>query len=198
MAAADKDGDLMLFYSYPGSDWKAVNVSEKTNAKIAVVWTESWIFAEGQIVLERLAAPFPLGDLLVFTWQAGSDWTVTNLSTKAGKKITGPVTSWNTTLGNSMVEHIGARGSDNHYVFHRPANGTWKVVDVTNHTNRMITHTPTSWVTPKSSNPTENLAAPSWDGHMHIFSFEPTTGWMAGTLHITNGRANLKTSLPST
>ena len=147
VAAADKDGHLVLFYSYPGSDWKAVNVMEKTNAAIANVRPESWVLPDGQDVLERIAAPSPSGDLLLFTWHAGSDWTVTNLTTMTNRKIVGPVTSWQVPLGDRMVEHIGARGIDNHFlVFWRIAGGNWGLVDVSGLTGgQQVGGSGTSW-----------------------------------------------------
>lgn len=179
VAAADKDGHLVLFYSYPGSDWKAVNVMEKTNAAIANVRPESWVLPDGQDVLERIAAPSPSGDLLLFTWHAGSDWTVTNLTTMTNRKIVGPVTSWQVPLGDRMVEHIGARGIDNHFlVFWRIAGGNWGLVDVSGLTGgQQVGGSGTSWKQNLGSEWAESVAMPDPTGDLILFRFQPSTNW---------------------
>ena len=183
VAAADKDGHLVLFYSYPGSDWKAVNVMEKTNATIAIVRPESWVFPDGQTILERLAAPSPSGDLLLFTWHAGSDWTVANLTTTTQKKITGPVTSWQTPLGNRMVEHIGARGIDNHFlVFWRIAGGDWAAVDVTTLTGQEVGDSGVSWTQNLGFEWAESVAMPDPTGNLILFTYQPSTNWQTKNL----------------
>ncbi len=183
IAAADKDGRLVLFYSYPGSDWKAVNIREKTNATVAIVRPESWVFPDGQIVLERLAAPSPTGDLLLFTWHTGSDWAVTNLTaaTPGNRKIVGSVTAWQTPLDGKMVEHIGARGIDNHFlVFWRIAGGSdWAVVDVTAITNQLVGGSGASWALNLGPEWVESVAMPAMNNDLVVFEFRPSTDWRA-------------------
>lgn len=180
VAAADKDGHLVLFYSYPESDWKAVNVMEKTQTAIASnVRPESWVFPDGQNVLERIAAPSPSGDLLLFTWHSGSDWTATNLTAITNKKIVGAVTSWQVPLGDRMVEHIGARGIDNHFlVFWRIAGGDWGLVDVSALTGgQQAGDSGTSWTQNSGSEWAEFVAMPDPTGDLILFTFKPSTNW---------------------
>lgn len=180
VAAADKDGELVLFYSYRGSDWKAVSVTEKTNATIAVVRPESWVFPDGPDILERIAAPSPSGDLLLFTWHSGSDWVVTNLSNVTKKKIAGPVTSWQVPSGDKMVEHIAARGIDNHFlVFWRIAGGEWGLVDVTDITGQQVGDSGTSWAQNIGAEWLESVAMPTPAGDLILFRFRPSTDWQA-------------------
>lgn len=190
LAAADEAGNLMLFYSYPGSDWKAVNVSEKTGRTIAVERPESWLFPETANVLERIAAPSPGGDLLLFTWQAGSDWAASNLSASAATQITGPVTSWSVPSGSTHIEHIAARGRNDHLlVFWRRAGGTWSVVDVTTLTNQTIGGAPTSWAYSAGAGEwTERIAAPSTAGDLLLFTFTPSTDWQVANLTAQTGQ----------
>lgn len=183
LAAADENGKLMLFYAYPGSDWKAVNISEKTGATIAVERPESWVFTDTVHVLERLAAPAANGDLILFTWHAGSDWQATNLSSTTGKTIAGPVTSWSVPLGSSLVEHIAARATNNDLlVFWRLAGGTWATVNVTSLTGQQVGGPPISWAYSAGSEWAENVAAPAPNGDLILFTFRPSTNWQAVNL----------------
>ena len=183
LAAADQNGKLILFYSYPSSDWKAVNISEKTGVTIAIEQPESWVFNDKVNILERIAAPAANGDLMVFTWHAGSDWKATNLSSVTGKKITGPVTSWNTTLGNNQVEHIAARATTNDLlVFWRGAGGNWSMVNVTSLTGQKIGGPATSWAFRSGNVWIEKVAAQAMNGDLILFSFQPSTNWQAKNL----------------
>ena len=183
IAAADQDGHLILFYSYVGADWKAVDITEKTGATIAIERPQSWLFIEGSVVFEKLAAPAPNGDLLVFSWHSGSDWEVTNLSAATGRKITGPVTSWITASDDLPVEHLAARAvNDDLLVFYRPAGSVWGVANVTSITGQKIGGEPEGWKVDVSGAETqEKVAVPAGDGSLLLFTYLPSTDW-----HVTN------------
>ena len=108
LAAESTDGDLIVFYWQSGSDWKAINVSEKTGTKITGSAT-AWQTPNGEQIVEHLAAQSRTGELLVFYWQSDNDWKVVNVTAKTGLKITSVPTSWQTPNGQKIVEHLGAR-----------------------------------------------------------------------------------------
>jgi len=190
LAAADENGKLMLFYSYSGSDWKAVNVSEAAGVTVAITRPESWVFTDtADLILERLAAPAPNGDLQLFTWHAGSDWEATNLSTTMGRQITGPVTSWSVPAGSTLVEHIGARATNNDFlVFYRYATGNWGLVNVTSLTGQQVGGPGVSWIYNLGSEYGEYVAAPAPNGDLILFTFEPSTDWTVKDLTSLTGQ----------
>jgi len=183
LAAADQKGHLMLFYWYPGSDWKAVDLTEKTGHTIAVERPESWVFTETAGPFEKLAAPAPNGDLLVFAWRAETDWRATNLSTLTGRKITGPVTAWVTSSGGGSVEHLAARATnDDLLVFFRSQGGSWQVVNVTAITGQKVGGPPTGWVLEGGLEVEERVAAPAPNGDLLLFTYRPSTNWRVSNL----------------
>lgn len=183
LAAADGDGNLILFYSYPGSDWKAVNITEKTGRTIAVERPESWVFNDTVGPVEKLAAPAPNGDLLVFAWRTETDWQVTNVSATTGRKIIGPVTTWVTPNGDQFVEHLAARAtSDDLLVFYRLTGGSWNVVNITALTGQKVGGPATSWTLEGGFELVERLAVPAPNGDLILFSFMPSTNWQATNL----------------
>jgi hypothetical protein len=190
LAAADQDGHLMLFYSYVGSDWKAVDITEKTGATIAIERPQSWLFLEGSVVFEKLAVPAPNGDLLVFSWHSGSDWEVTNVSAATGRKITGPVTSW-ITGGGLPVEHLAARATnDDLLVFFRVAGGAWSLANVTSITGQKVGGEPEGWkVDVASAETAEKVAVPASDGSLLLFTYLPSTDWHVINLTTLTGQS---------
>ncbi len=189
LAAADQDGKLMLFYWYPGSDWKAVNITEKTGRTIAIERPEYWLFTDTAGPYEKLAAPAPNGDLLVFAWRAETDWQATNLSSLTGKKITGPVTAWVTPLGSQHVEHLAARATnDDLLVFYRQTGGAWQVVNVTTLTGQKVGGPATSWTLEGGPEVIERLAAPASNGDLLLFTYQPSTNWQVTNLSQITGQ----------
>jgi len=191
VAAADQDGHLILFYSYVGSDWKAVDVTEKTGSTIAIERPESWLFTEGNVVFEKLAAPAPNGDLLVFDWHSGSDWEATNVSATTGRKISGPVTSWITGGDGSSVEHLAARAAnDDLLVFFRQVGGPWNVVNVTSITGQKVAGEPKGWKVEATGVETaEKVAAPASGGSLLLFTYVPSTNWQVINLTTVTGQS---------
>jgi len=178
LAAADQDGNLILFYWFPGSDWRAVNITEKTGRVIAVERPESWVFEDAVGPVEKLAVPAPNGDLVVFSWRAETDWQTTDVSSTTGRQITGPVTAWVTPNGDQSVEHVAARATnDDLLVFYRQTGGAWKVTNVTAITGQKVGGPATSWTLDGGSELVERLAAPAPNGDLLLFSFTPGTNW---------------------
>ena len=191
LAAADQDGHLILLYYYAGADWKAVDITEKTGAKIAIERPQSWLSYEGSVVFERLAAPAPNGDLLVFSWHSGSDWEVMNVSAATGYKITGPVASWITASDGVPVEHLAARATnDDLLVFFRWAGGAWGVADVTSITGQKVGGEPEGWkVIASGSETAEKVAIPAGDGSLLLFTYLPSTDWQVINLTTLTGQS---------
>lgn len=190
LAAADQDGKLIMFYWYPGSDWKAVNITEKTGQTIAVERPEYWLFTDTTGPFEKLAAPAPNGDLLVFAWRAETDWQATNLSSLTGKKITGPVTAWVTPFGSDYVEHLAARATnDDLLVFYRQTGGAWQVVNVTALTGQKVGGPATSWTLEGGLEVIERLAAPASNGDLLLFTYQPSTDWQVTNLTQITGQS---------
>ncbi|MFQ5858339.1 MAG: DNRLRE domain-containing protein, partial [Anaerolineae bacterium] len=189
LAAADQNGKLIMFYWYPGSDWKAVNITEKTGRTIAVERPEYWLFTDTAGPFEKLAAPAPNGDLLVFAWRAETDWQATNLSSLTGKKITGPVTAWVTPFGSDHVEHLAARATNNDLlVFYRQTGGAWQVVNVTTLTGQKVGGPATSWTLEGGPEVIERLAAPAPNGDLLLFTYQPSTNWQVTNLSQITGQ----------
>ena len=182
---------MILFYSYVGSDWKAVDITEKTGATIAIERPQSWLFFEGSVVFEKLAAPAPNGDLLVFSWHSGSDWDVTNVSSATGRKISGPVTSWITASGGLPVEHLAARATnDDLLVFFRQAGGAWSVANVTSVTGQKVGGEPEGWKVAVTGGETEEkVAVPAADGSLLLFTYVPSTDWRVINLTTLTGQS---------
>ena len=189
LAAADQDGQPILYYRTPEHDWMTVNISEKTGATIALERPESWVFDDTSAVLERLAAPADNGDLLLFTWHSGSDWRVENLTTLTGKKIIGPVTSWDTEEDGQHVEHIAARGdNDELLIFWRKAGGQWAVTNVSTITNQKVGDAPFGWAKQAWNGWAEYLAAPAPNGDLIFFFRQSGAAWQKSNLTASTGQ----------
>lgn len=185
LAAADPEGRLILFYAYPEAEWKAVDITEKTGKRIAIVRPESWLFPFADQRHERLAAPSPQGDLLVFSWHSSHDWEAENVSASTGKRIQGAVASWVTPKGDDHIEYLTARGTDDHLlVFYRPTNGRWGVVDLSAQTGQPVGGAAHAWTGGAGVGRRENVAVPSPRGDLLLFSRTPLTSWVA--TNITN------------
>jgi len=183
LAAADQNGKLILFYWYPGSDWKAVDISEQTGATVAIERPESWVITDTVGIVEKLAAPAPNGNLLVFSWYSGSDWQVNNLSTATGRKVSGPVSAWVTPFGGQHVEHLAARATnDDLLVFYRQTGGAWQVVNITAITGQKVGGPATSWTLEGGPEVIERLAAPASNGDLLLFTYQPSTNWQVTNL----------------
>ena len=177
LAAPDSNGDLLVFYWQWDQDWKVVNVSSITGQRVSGTAT-SWQTPNGAKNVEHLAAQSPGGELLVFYWEPGSDWKVINVTTITGQKIEGAVTSWKTTNGDQIVEHLAAKGTDsNLYTFYWQPGVDWKVINVTSKTGQKVASAATSWISYNGSQPVEHLAATDSKGDLFVFYWMPWTDW---------------------
>jgi hypothetical protein len=95
LAAMNPSGDLLVFYWSPRQDWQVVNVSQKTEQRVASAAT-SWQTPDGPYNVEHLAAVNPSGDQLVFYWSPQHDWQAVNVSQKTQQRAVGLATSWQT------------------------------------------------------------------------------------------------------
>ncbi|MFN2250784.1 MAG: DNRLRE domain-containing protein [Anaerolineae bacterium] len=190
LAAVASDGRLIMFFSYPGSPWKAVDVTEKTGQKVAVVRPAYWLFNDTVGPYEMLAAPATNSDLYVFAWRAETDWRALNVSAQLGVKVTGPIAAWITSSGGTETEHLAARStSDRLLVFDRTAGaGTkWQVTDVSAATSKNIGAPPAAYIF-GSPTVTERVAAQAANGDLLLFDRQSGSGWNATNLTTATGQ----------
>ena len=174
VAAAAGDGRLHAFYRLGAQSWKAVDLTEKTGRKVAVVEPASWQMQEGGGLGENLAVPTAAGELLVFRWHSGSDWRAEDVSQAVGRRVSGPVAAWVTSSTGPQEEYIAARGSSSHLlVFHRTAGGVWAVVDVTAATGTQVGAGPTGW----DSGSGARVAVRSTAGELLLFTATGAKTW---------------------
>ncbi len=177
IAAVDPEGNLISYYYSDDNDWKAVNVSEKTNVQVAIEQPTSWTTDADGTLLENIAARMTDGHVIVFTWHSGADWEATNLSDQWGFYSVGPLTSWNAPAGSTVAEHVAFRTQDNHFVLYwRFARQKWSWVDVTNLTGQQIANAPTGWDM-SSDTSVERVAAIDSNQHLILFTYGPSTNW---------------------
>jgi len=178
IGAVDPDGHLITYYYSSDNDWKAVDITEITNVQVAIEQPTSWTAQAGDVLLENIAARQSGGYLYVFTWQAGSDWVATNLSSQLGYYAVSPPTSWNSLSGTDVVEHVAFRNQDGNLIlFWRYAGADWGSVNVSQEAGgKKIAGTPTAWT--MTSNPTtERIAVVDSNYHLILFTFTPSSGW---------------------
>jgi M6 family metalloprotease-like protein len=170
-------GDVLVFFWSPQHDWQVVNVSQITGRRVASDLT-SWQTKNGRFIVEHLAGMSPEGDLLVFWWSPQHDWQAANVSQIAGRRIAGPVTSWQTPDGPNNVEHLAGRSPEgNLLVFFWSPQHDWQVVDVSAKTGIRIASEVASWVTPDGPQLVEHLAAHDAKGALHVFWWSPASDW---------------------
>jgi hypothetical protein len=192
VAAADPNGRLMVFYWYAGSDWKAVDLFEKTATRVAIdVRPTSWVSIGGSTAgYEHVALPSPDGDLLVFTWHSGADWEVQNVSAATGPKITGAATLWGTPVHGAFAEHLAARGTSADLVIfsHLPDEQTWSVVNLTEITAQRVGGEPKAWATLVGQAVQENIAVPGPSGELLLFTHLSGDPWEIQDLTAATGQ----------
>ncbi len=115
LAAISPAGDLLVFFWSPEHDWQAVNVSQKTNQKIAGAEPPtSWQTPNGPFNVEHVAAISPAGDLLVFFWSPQHDWQMVNASNIAvHSKIGSAITSWQVHLVAPLYDVLTQHNDNN-------------------------------------------------------------------------------------
>ncbi len=187
LAGQSPTGDLLVFYWSPQHDWRLVNVSQKTGRKITGPVT-SWQTKSGSYNVEHLAGRSPSGDLLVFWWSPLRDWQAVNVSQKTGRRVTGPLTSWQARRGSQNAELLAGRGSRGELlVFTWTREDDWRATTLSAATGRRIDGRPTSWTTGSWLLQAEHLAARSSTGDLLVFD-SGTLGWRTTNVSQKTGR----------
>jgi M6 family metalloprotease-like protein len=165
-----------------------VDVTSITGGRIVGPVT-SWQSRNGPYNVEHLAGRSPAGDLLVFYWSPQRNWRLVNVSQKTGRKIAGPVTSWQTQSGGYTVEHLaGNSSSGDLLVFWWSPLHDWQAVNVSQKTGRRVVGTVTSWQARRGSSNAELLAGQSPAGDLLVFTWTPAEDWRAMNLLGSTGR----------
>jgi hypothetical protein len=176
LAGQNHNGDLLVFWSSPQTDWQVVNVSGITGQQIAGPVT-SWQTQDGPYLVQHLAGQSPTGDLLVFWWSPQTDWQVVNVSGITGQQIAGPVTSWQTQDGPYLAEHLAGQSPTGDLLeFWWSPQTDWRVVNVSGITGQQIAGPVESWVTGNA----EQLAALGPNSDPYVFWRTPSTNWQVG------------------
>ena len=114
----------------------------------------------------------------------------TNVTSITGRRIVGPLTSWQTPNGPFTVEHLAGRDANGHLiVFWWSPPHDWQAIDVTAITGRTIDGPLTSWQTPNGPFLVEHLAARDANGHLIAFWWSPQHDWQAVDITAITGRA---------
>jgi hypothetical protein len=112
-----------------------------------------------------------------------------DVSRITGRRVVGPVTSWQTPNGPLLVEHLAGRDAAGHLlVFWWSPAHDWQVVDVTAITGRTIEGPLTSWQTPNGPYNVEHLAAADAAGHLLVFWWSPAHDWQVVDVTAKTGR----------
>jgi hypothetical protein len=177
VAGVSPSGDLLVFFWSTQADseenWQVVNVSDKTQQKVAGPLT-NWQTPDGPFTVEHIAGVSPNGDLLVYFWSPAADWQVVNVSDKTQQKIAGPLTTWQTTEGLLNVEHVaGASPSGDLLVYFWSPAADWQVANVSDKTQQKIAGPVTSWQTTSVFFNTEHVASASPSGDLLVFFRTP-------------------------
>jgi len=113
----------------------------------------------------------------------------TDVTRITGKRVVGPLTSWQTPNGPLLVEHLAGRDAQGHLlVFVWSPAHDWQVVDVTAITGRTIAGPLTSWQTPNGPFNVEHLAARDAQGHLLVFWWSPAHDWQVVDVTAITGR----------
>jgi hypothetical protein len=195
VATVDADGRLITFYWSPPDPgqsvntdvaaWKAVDVSEKTNVRVATEQPTTWRVRLGQLLHERIAARDEQGHIRVFSWSPGKDWSAETVSASA-PNFAGPVTSWTSEQGGQTLETVAARTDKGALVLWARSGGGWSMSDVTAATQRSIAGDPQGWLL---SNGTERIAAHDASQNLLLFTRVAGQSWSVQDLTAaTNGQ----------
>lgn len=105
LAGLSLEGDLLVFFWSPATDWQVTNISAITGQRVVGPVT-NWQLPEGSLTVEHVAGVSAGGDLLVFWASQPPDWRVVNVSSITGKRVMGPVTSW----VKGKLDHLAVAG----------------------------------------------------------------------------------------
>src|SRR5258708_412899 len=177
LAAADANGNLLVFWWSPQHDWQVVDVTAIAGRSV-VTGATSWQTMNGPYNVEHLAAVDANGHLLVFWWSPQHDWQVVDVTAITGRSVVTGATSWQTMNGPYNVEHLAAADANgNLLVFWWSPQHDWQAVDVTAITGRSVVTGATSWQTMNGPYNVEHLAASDTNGNLLVFWWSPQHDW---------------------
>ena len=108
LAAAGADRRLIVFYTSPGHNWQAVDVTARTGVFVSGD-VASWQVNKCRPVnFEHLAATDASGHFQIFTWSPENDWYATDVTALTGVSVQTGATAWQTPNGPYNVEHLAA------------------------------------------------------------------------------------------
>jgi hypothetical protein len=193
LAAADANGNLLVFWWSPQHDWQVVDVTAIAGRSV-VTGATSWQTMNGPYNVEHLAAVDANGHLLVFWWSPQHDWQVVDVTAITGRSVVTGATSWQTMNGPYNVEHLAASDTNGHLlVFWWSPQHDWQVVDVTAMVETDFRLAPTSW---QRMGVLERLAAVDDEGNIWMASWSALHDWCATNISAVAGQV-LITSLAS-
>jgi photosystem II stability/assembly factor-like uncharacterized protein len=133
-------GHLLVFYSLASQTtgaWQpspigVVDVTAKAGGAQPASPLTAWQTQDGPFLVEHLAGTDANGNVLVFWWSPRQDWQVVDVTAKTGKRVSSPLTSWQTRTGGQVAEHLAGISQAGHLVEFRWMPSTdWTAVDIT-------------------------------------------------------------------
>ena len=167
-------GDLIVFWWSPAHDWQAVNVSAKTGKRVSASAT-SWVTPDGEGgTVEHLAARGLARELLVFYWTPSRDWQVVDVTQKTGKTVVEEVTSWLSSDGPLLVEHLAGAAPDGSLeIFWWSPVHDWQAVNASAIAGGMVSGKSESWIT----GIVEHVAIRGRDNRLLVYWWTSMSNW---------------------
>ena len=136
VAALSDDGRLLHFWWIEASGWHVEDLTAKTGRTLAgpmAQWLSSNASADAS---EHIAGVDATGNLLHFWRTPTSDWLVDDISTRTGRKVTGPPAFYSDTHNGVDYEHLVANAPNGHTLvfWDETLHHNWSVVDLTQET----------------------------------------------------------------
>jgi hypothetical protein len=122
VAGVDRDGDAVVFFWSPQSNWQAVNVSAIAGSSLddkngLTSWQLTRVALNGgPLVVEKLAGINAKGAAKVFSWSPAHDWSAFDVSKFTSVLFARTPTSWQVPDGPFMVEHLAGPTIDGRLV----------------------------------------------------------------------------------
>ncbi|MGZ5247152.1 MAG: M6 family metalloprotease domain-containing protein [Flavitalea sp.] len=183
LAASGTDNSLLVFYWSSAHDWQVVNVSQKTNKKIAGNIT-AWQTKSGQYNVEHLGASGEDGNLLVFWWSPLKDWQAINVSSITGQSINGGPDNYHFREGGRTIEFLTSKNSENELILQWwRSDLDWQMINVSKITSVEIVGDPVAWTQTTSSGITEFIAAEGPNNSLRLFSLKGRERKMTDQIH---------------
>ncbi len=187
VAARGTASELTVYYRAPGVAWKRVDVTSQTGTGIGSrVGAGPTGWSAGGV--EYVAAPSPIGDLLLFSFDSFRGWQVENLTarmhTPGGPvwRLKDRLAAWTASGGT----RIAGRAPDGDLLIfsHSAIEGGWAVTNVSQQAGRKVATAPSAWLVGE----TARLAATNAQDQLLVFRREPV-GWTAVDVGAATGRA---------